>query len=122
MADEITLKVYIDYAKSGVEVNRDITDSFDVTNAPIASGVQNIGTSSEAIVINDLGSNQGYAFFHNLDATNYVEIGTYVSSVFYPAIKLKAGEFALVRLSPALTYRALANTAAINLEYVIFGD
>ena len=39
----------------------------------------------------------GYAFFRNIDATNYVEIGVQISTVFYAFAKLKAGEVAVVR-------------------------
>lgn len=122
MSDELDIQVTFNYEKSGLVIDRNMQDTFTVSGTPVTGGVQSVGTSAEAIAINDLSTTKGYAYFKNLDATNYVTIGTYVTSTYYPAIKLKAGEFCLFRLSPALVYYALADTAGIALEYQIISD
>jgi hypothetical protein len=63
----------------------------------------------------------GLAWFRNMDSTNYVEIG-YDDSGFKKLIKLKAGEqFGPVRLAQSAPY-AQADTAAVDLEYMLIED
>lgn len=120
MADEITLNLKVKYDKNGVVDSRTFSDNVDVTGSAMCGGVQTIGTAAEAIAIGDVGT-KGYARFLNIDATNYVEIGSDVTGTFYPLIKLKAGESCVVRLS-AVTLHARANTGAVRLDYMIFED
>jgi hypothetical protein len=63
----------------------------------------------------------GFAVFQNLDATNFVEIGSFSGGTFYPFLKLKAGEQQLARISVAAPY-ARADTAPVNLFYLIYND
>lgn len=120
MADEITLNLKVKYDKNGVVDSRTFSDNVDVTGSATCGGVQTIGTTEAALAIGDIGT-KGYARFLNIDATNYVEIGSYVAATFYPLIKLKPGEAAIVRLS-AVTVYARANTASVRLDYMIFED
>ncbi len=64
----------------------------------------------------------GYATFQNLDPTNYVTIGSLVSGTYYPFVKLKPGEIAVLRLQTGLTVQAQANTAPVLLSYMIQND
>jgi len=100
------------------------TRGFDfVSSTPTASsGVVSVATTStgQALVLQGV-STCGWARFENLDATNYVEIGVSVSSVFYPFIKLKPTEFCIVRLGSNAPY-ARANTLSVQLDYEIFTD
>lgn len=79
----------------------------------MSSGIQNIGTSAEAINIGDVAT-EGIAVFENLDATNFVEIG-WDATGFQSAFKLLPGQFAIVPLNPSRTWQAQANTAAVEL-------
>lgn len=101
------------YSRSG-------TSDFTATAPYVTSGSVSIGTTHEALVMQDV-STAGLARFENLDTTNYVEIGVLVSSTFYPFLKLKAGEFQFVRLGTSAPY-AKANTAAVRLDYEIFQE
>jgi hypothetical protein len=88
------------------------------TNKQVVKHVQNIGTSEEAIDIGEL-TMPGLVAFFNKDATNYVDI--YLASGDTNSIRIKALESAgPVRLT-AQPY-AKANTATINLEYMIVED
>lgn len=82
-------------------------------------GVQNIGTTEEALDLATVGSDNGPAFFFNRDATNYVEIGIVVSMTFYPVIRIPAGASCFLPGVPDKDLYARANTAAIDLEYFI---
>lgn len=84
------------------------------------SGVQNIGTSAEIIDLGSVATDGGSAFFRNLDATNFVEVGLDVSATFVPFLKIPPGEQCyLTGLSDKDVY-ARANTAAVDLEYYIW--
>jgi hypothetical protein len=78
-----------------------------------------IAAGGEALDLGDVAT-PGFAVFSNLDATNYVEIGTFSGGTFYPFLKLKAGEQVCARLGAA-PY-AKSNTAPVNLFYIIYSD
>lgn len=120
MANEITTSLKLSYSKNGILDSRTMTDSVDVSGSNTRGGVQVIGTTEEALLVGDVGT-LGYARFMNIDATNYIEIGSYVAATFYPLIKLKPGEGAVCRLS-AVTVYARANTSSARLDYMIFED
>lgn len=121
MANEITLNLSLKVAKSYLQQTMapgTVTADLSGTNA--TGGSQNIGTSAEAIVMNDV-TTAGYAFFRNLGPTNYVEIGTGTGTNFAAFAKLKAGEPAVIRLGTSAP-TAKANSAAIDLQYFILAD
>lgn len=122
MTNEISLNVV------GTIVNGTFRDEFrpggvQITQTTLLAvgGVQSIGTAAEALAVGDVAT-LGVAFFRNCDATNFVTVGTYVAATYYPAIKLKAGEVAALRLVSGLTYYAQADTAAVKLLYKIWND
>ena len=86
--------------------------------------VQSIGNSAdEALVIGDVttgGTNLGWAMFYNRDPTNFVVIthGDNASAF----LKLKAGEVAGPMRLGTNTPFALADTAAVELEYLIIEE
>jgi hypothetical protein len=93
--------------------------------AKLIRNVQTISTAAAgvALVFSDIAT-PGFMVFQNLDATNYVDIGIQVVGVFYPAIRIKAGEIQLTRYSPgaaSLPY-ARANGASIELFYICYED
>ncbi len=79
--------------------------------------VQNIGTSEEEItLLSDITAGNGpyYAYFENLDDTNYVEVGT-ATTVYW--MKMAAGDKALIPLNSTVTSIFLkANTAACDVR------
>jgi hypothetical protein len=93
--------------------------SLTVTGTEYIRNVQNIGISLEALDVGDF-TTKGFMFAINRDATNYVELFPDSSGTTAFA-KLKAGEPCLVRLGTSTPY-AKADTAAINLEYLIIED
>ena len=104
--------------------NGDLSDNYqsgsqsaDQSTALLIRNVQEIGTSDESLELGDV-TTPGFAVFQNLDDTNYVEIGTGSFTAF---LKLKPGEFAMCRLSTAAP-TAQADTAAVDLFYIIYSD
>jgi hypothetical protein len=115
MANEISFSFTFDWSKGGaVESVSSGTVNVTVAGSRYIKAIQNIGTSEESVGLGEL-ANIGYAIFHNMDATNYVEVGL-ATGVYQ--IKLKAGQWALLPLDGSAVF-AKANTAAVNLEYFI---
>ena len=122
MADEIQhyakLRVAsgnLDETSGGVQETYDLAD----TSPQQAAGIASIGFAAhEAIVMGDV-STAGWAYFKNLDSTNFVALGVDVSGTFYPLAKLKAGQYCVVPLGTSAPY-AKADTAAVQLHYRIY--
>lgn len=119
MANEIKATTYLK-CTNGSFVDQWTPSELSIDQAAqgAAGGVQTVTTTAAALGVTGL-STIGYARFRNLDATNFVQIGPYVSSTFHPAIKLKPGELAVLRLDPTNPVYAKADTASIKLQYLI---
>ncbi len=120
MADEVSLSYTLNLNNNNLTYFA--SESFSADQASLggpSNGVQNIGTSSEAVGITDV-TNLGFGKFKNLDQVNFVEVGIEVAATFYPFVKLLAGESCVLRLSPSVTLYARANTGAVNLESMVF--
>jgi hypothetical protein len=125
MADEFTVSTLLRINKGFQQDTKSVTN-LKVTQVGdgSAGGVQNVGTSAEAIDVGDV-STLGLAWFRNLDATNFVQVGQDVGGGgFEEFFKLLAGETALMRLDLAATgvLQAKADTAAIELQYIIYEE
>lgn len=121
MSKEISVsgRLVFDDGKTRVTFNKGVME-IDSSGKQVVHHVQSIGHSAdEALDKGDL-TTLGWAMFYNRDATNYVTIhhgddGTAV-------LKLKAGETAGPLRLGTNTPWALANTAAVELEYLIIED
>lgn len=127
MANEISGSFQLSVQNGSLVTTRSHSFNTDQATARASSAVQNIPTTAggTALVFNASLTTQGYAYFINLDATNYVSIGVQVGGTFYPLARLKGGasgkkEGAILRLEPGVTVYALANTAAVDLEFGVF--
>jgi len=118
MSNELSITAKLNFSKGGAKVTRAITDLIDVTGDAFTHQIQSVGTTEEELAQGaDLGT-PGYVLAINLDATNYVEIGS-TTGVY--DIKLKAGEIAVWRHNSATIF-AKADTAACLVEYIIAED
>ena|SRR5688572_23455516 len=122
MADELTIRATLNYSDSEGSDDGISEDEIlvDVATKRYIHLKQNIGTSEEALILGDL-SSLGYAIFVNRDTTNFVEIRTGTGGT--KIVKLKAGEKACFRFGSGVTAPyAIADTAAVQLEYLIVND
>ena len=78
-------------------------------------GVVDVGLSPETISFGDIVP--GYVYVRNLDATNYVHLGTDYSGVFVPMLQVKAGKQQLIYLDAGVTVRAYADTGACKVLF-----
>lgn len=79
--------------------------------------VKAVTTSDTVLPLGDVGT-VGYLMIRNLDATNFVTLGTDGTNY---GLKLKAGEFMLVRWNAAAIH-AKADTATCEVELTIIND
>lgn len=120
MANEITLSGTLEYEDSELsEAILAITGKLaSVSTKKFIHHKQNVGITEEALDLGELTA-LGWSMFVNRDSTNYVEIRS-ATGAGNDIIKLLAGEFALFRFGSDVTAPfAIANTAAVQLEYVI---
>jgi hypothetical protein len=79
-----------------------------------------ITTADTALSITEV-SSFGVAFFQNLDATNYIDIGPDATGAIVPIIRLLPGDPpAFLRLKPGITIRAQAHTASVKLAVRVY--
>jgi len=116
MANELTATCSLRFSKGGREVSKSYSGvQIDVSGDKWVFGVQEIGTSEEAIDVGDIGTT-GFLIAKNLDSTNFISIrpGTGTANL----VKLKAGEPCMFRLALNGPW-AISDTAACDLEYLI---
>jgi len=118
MADELTITTQLVFEKGNTKVRRGSKDvTIDVTGTDMIHATQAVGNASAENVAKGEITTPGYMWVKNLDGTNFVQIG-YDDSGFKPTVKLLAGEEALFRCAQT-TPQAQADTAAVNIEYII---
>lgn len=118
MSAELLLQASIAFAKAGARIDTTFAGAyFDVAGTAGIQNVAAIGTSDEVLPLGDI-STIGWVYLKNLDATNYVTVGS--DGILYP-LKLKPGEFFLGRWNAAAIH-VKANTAPCNLESIILPD
>lgn len=122
MAEELSLMVNLSFSKGGAKVTRQVSKRVDVAGDGFVHGFQTIGTGAEEEVVqlNEIG-NPGWVLIINLDDTNYITVG---ATAVKPAIKIKAGEFALYRhdIGATMTILAIAVGGNVDIEYIIIED
>lgn len=131
MANEITvinqLKVSnggLQYASAPTQFNANQTTA----NGP-SPGAVTVVTGGTTISLSQI-STLGMARVTNTDATNFVKVGLYISSTFYPLLKLKPKETQIIRLATdvltanagAAVVRAVADTASCIVIFDAFAD
>lgn len=121
MADEITITARMSLSNNALAFTQNkVNQKYDQSTAEFDAGTQNIGTSEENLSVTV--TTPGYLYLENLDSTNYVQWGQDNSSTMQTVGRLKAGEIALFRVDSGQTVRMQANTAAVDIYYVMFND
>ncbi len=126
MANEITSTSTLIVTKDGVTITGSVTQQRTLTGNGKFTNVQNIGTSTEAIVFPADLIAEGITemFIKNMDSTNFVEVGlntplTQVIAKLLPGQTCKS----MVNKAPTVdpTWYAKADTSAVNIEIVAVG-
>ena len=117
MADEISINLGVRIVKDeySATVDERFTDDFVIGEG---GGVQEIGTTEEALVFGDVAV-EGWLYLKNVDATNLIDFGPDDSGMVIIG-RLYPGEACLLRLLPGVTVKAKANAAAADLHVRCF--
>jgi hypothetical protein len=121
MANEITASASLSY-NNPLTVSGPVGKSKDGFQAnSLAQLAPNGSTISIAITATAIPLGQittpGWSWFRNLDSTNYVQLMNGATGAVFA--RLEPGEFALIPLDSACVPYAIANTAPIDLEFLI---
>jgi hypothetical protein len=112
MANEIKLASSLQIKNGVFQYNH--ATSLAITQVNIGGGnpgLVQFSTTQEQITFGEL-STPGLVLVQNMDSTNNIQLGNYVSSVFYPIVRLNPGESYVFRLheSVVLYGKASAGT------------
>jgi hypothetical protein len=103
------------YSKSPDSASLSTSFFADQTGDKYQAGVATIGTTEESLDKGDVGT-IAYIAVRNLDTTNYIQLGS-TTGVY--AMIIKAGKGAVFPWGSATTPFVKANTAAVELEYLM---
>jgi hypothetical protein len=122
MANEITVTGSLGYTNSAVSVaaqSLSISGStFTIVGTRYAEGLFSVPTTVNGTALPIPAGTLGWCLIKNNDATNYVELMTAVSGTVFA--KIAPGEVALFRFPANVTApAAIANTAAVKIQYLI---
>jgi hypothetical protein len=122
MANEITLQIGLNCTNGEFTFPR-IGSSNQINQTTIGGGgpgVITAVTTGDGTTVNLSGmTNPGWAYFKNLDTTNFVLIGTAGTTGVGYLARLDAGEECAIRLNPAMTSDILyikADTASVKVD------
>jgi hypothetical protein len=125
MSSEISLGVnlVVNNPSSGGGYRSLIQQSGTFTQASLGEcgQVQSVPTTITDLVITSL-TTAGFAYFQNLDSTNYIQIGLDQSGTLASFIRLQPGEFAVLRLEPGINLAAKSHTAACVLWWQVVSN
>lgn len=120
MANEISLTASLSVFKAAVMANSAglsaTSAQFTQSGSGISEGVLLVGTSATAIPLASLTS-LGWAAFYNADTVNYCTIRN--GSGGADLVQLAPGGYAFFQLVATAVPYAVANTAAVYLQYFI---
>jgi len=115
MAKEVSVSISISAQKNGAGMSATVSSTADMTGNKLIGNVQSIGTTAEALNVGDMAT-IGQLFVKNLDATNFVEIGTDSTVTTGAFAKLLPGEGMYIPARRAGPYYAKANTASCDVQ------
>jgi len=119
MANEITTAFSLQLAKGAHREQVELQGlTFDQTGVGAHKPIVDVGTVEEVLSVGDVAT-PGLAFFQNLDAANFVEIGPEAAGAMVPLVRLAAGKWAFLPLVPTVVLRANADTAAVKLLMLV---
>lgn len=123
MADEITVEATLTIDNGNLQ-RADPDDPLVITQAvakgPVP-GMVTVTTTAAAISLTGL-TTYGLVKVKNMSSTNYVSYGVYVSSVFYPLIRIKPGEYYVWRMEPGVAPYMQANLDSCDVQIEAYND
>lgn len=127
MAQEIKFSFSIGAVKSGQTLPTfSSSQQIDWSGKDYDEGRISIATTAAGVAWTSKSSlsSLGVTYFHNLDSTNFVELGRFDATTFHPLVRINPGEEWPMRLSNLTTsgttgLYARADTAAVEIQFRI---
>jgi hypothetical protein len=123
MAKEATVTVTLSYANPAANIISNTRTSgavsVDVAAAGYEQNVQAVTTAKAALGLGGV-STIGYCLLHNADSVNFISV--YPNAADAVCLRLKAGEWALLRFDQTATPNVKADTATCNLEIFLLSN
>lgn len=119
---EIIVNYTIKITKSPLNVQQTANQTIDLAiGKPNIAGLSMSVPTTAAGTAVPLGavSTNGWAWFQNTDATNFVEVGIQEGGLFFPLARLNATESFVMRMAQGVSPYARANSAAVVMAYFI---
>lgn len=90
----------------------------------VGGGIPGIVTVPVADTVIDLSAlgTFGWAYFQNVDGTNYVRWGPTAAGVLVPMGRMLPGESAVMRIEPGIVLRMFANTSPVQVQIIVNED
>lgn len=120
-SNAIQLNLALTVANGGYQDSVRVNTAFAQNNLAANEEVVSVPTTATSYSFPNV-TTYGWMYLSNLDSTNYVLYGMSVSSTFEAFGKLEAGESAVFRLNPGITFQMQSNTAACNVWYWLLND
>lgn len=89
------------------------------TTARLHNSVISVATTAEVLVLGDI-TDVGYAFFRNLDGTNFVHLGVGTTGGIAAMVKLMPGQLCCMPLTTGSTFMAEADTLPVELRMTLW--
>ncbi len=127
MANEISLSVNMSVAKGSLRYQFSPPPAtITLLGNAAAGGVQNISTSTEALLLVDV-TTRGMANFVNLSTGTKVQLGTWDGTTYHPFGQLNVGEPAVLRLSASSGTSPVAKVieptnGTANIQWQVFSE
>ena len=127
MANEISLNVNMTVSKGSLRYAfNPPSAAIDLNGNAAAGGVQNVSTTTEALLLIDV-TTRGMANFVNLSTGTKVQLGTWDGTTYHPFQQLNAGEPAVLRLSASTGTSPVAKVieptnGTANIQWQVFSE
>jgi hypothetical protein len=117
-ANELVVNNSVNYNKNGAQIQQSKQASITITGNTYCDQIWNVPTNETQVVLCSGLTTPGVTYLQNLDASNVVTYGT--TSGDY-GLKLKGGEWALVRMASTNLYLK-ASTTNVLTRVLIFPE
>ena len=120
---DIKITAGITYVNGGL-ADTVAQETTNITQAAQEFYAQTVSVGSgaeEDLTLTDITTN-GFVYLKNLDPTNYVKYGPKSGGVMIEFGRLKAGERTVLRLASGVTWRWIADTAAVKVLVKAYGN
>ena len=121
MSNEIKTSVGLNVTNGNFKFTFSNQGSYNQTTLGGDSGIVTVSTTASTLTYADV-STEGMMLLQNLDSTNYVTYGPASGGTIVNFGRINPGEVHLLRLTPGITFKWQAHTAACQVYWVLLNS